>query len=134
MTRTCLSFVVLLVIPLFHSGTCRLVKKGNAIYYDEDCKRPRCVYPQTMVCPTSDNCSCYCRDVPCYLQQCPRGYKTSCLTKVGWCQCKCVRETQRCADAWDKTCLAVCVGERPCKCNCVGQYNQHERHEYKKIG
>ncbi|KAL3195455.1 hypothetical protein MRX96_045678 [Rhipicephalus microplus] len=80
----------------------RLVRKGNELWFDEDCKKPNCAWPQKLVCPTSDNCGCYC-----------------------------LQATKRCAEAWESECLAVCVGHSPCKCNCVGQFQPHQRNTYR---
>ncbi|XP_075554094.1 uncharacterized protein LOC142587093 [Dermacentor variabilis] len=113
----------------------RIVQKNGVLYTDQDCPRPRCPRPQRLVCPNPrDTCSCYCQDVPCYMPRCGSDCQVSCLRRTGWCECKCVPRSQRCADTWSSTCLAVCTGCNPCKCNCVGEYQQHQRNEYKSIG
>ncbi|XP_075741279.1 uncharacterized protein LOC142790164 [Rhipicephalus microplus] len=124
-----LAFFLLMSVPCLTKG--RLVKKGNELWFDEDCKQPNCAWPQKLVCPTSDNCSCYCQDVPCYVPRCSSGCQASCFTRPGFCQCKCMQATKRCAEAWESECLAVCVGHSPCKCNCVGQFQPHQRNTYR---
>ncbi|XP_049527423.1 uncharacterized protein LOC119459509 [Dermacentor silvarum] len=112
-----LAFVLL--ISVIHMSKSRLVTKNGVTYFDQDCRKPTCPSPQRLVCPNrADACSCYCQDVPCYMPQCGSDCQVSCLRRTGWCQCKCVPRNQRCADTWSSTCLAVCVGCNPCKCNC----------------
>ncbi|XP_037576635.1 uncharacterized protein LOC119458844 [Dermacentor silvarum] len=89
MTPSCLVFAFLIHVVLIHASTGRIVRKGNELWYDQDCKTPKCIGRQRLVCPTKDTCSCYCQDVPCYMPRCGAGCQPTCLTKPGWCQCKC---------------------------------------------
>lgn len=124
-----LAFFVLMSVLCSTKG--RLVQKGNQLWFDQDCKKPNCPWPQKLVCPTSDTCSCYCQDVPCYVPRCSTGCQASCFTRPGFCQCKCMEATKRCAEAWESECLAVCVGQSPCKCNCVGAFQPYQRNIYR---
>ncbi|XP_075555267.1 uncharacterized protein LOC142587850 [Dermacentor variabilis] len=140
MTPCYIVFGFLLHVTLICTTTGRIVRKGNELWYDQDCKMPKCVGGQRLVCPTKDTCSCFCKDVPCVVPRCCSGQKSTCLTKAGWCECKCIPDKQHCSDPWGSYCpvyngfkLAVCVGNRPCKCNCAGYYNQHEKRDYKYL-
>uniref|UniRef100_A0A224YV77 Metastriate ixostatin family member n=1 Tax=Rhipicephalus zambeziensis TaxID=60191 RepID=A0A224YV77_9ACAR len=127
--RHALAFFLLISFFCLTKG--RLIKKGNVWWTDQDCKRPNCPQPQRLVCPTNDACDCYCKDVPCYVPRCSSGCQATCFTRPGFCQCKCVPANRRCAEAWESECLPVCVGYGPCKCNCVGAFQPHQRNEYR---